>query len=144
MSSINQTVKPGKPPLQSLRLLDKVRERIRYLHYSIRTEDSYAYWIRYFVRWHGLRHPAAMGGPEVERFLSYLANERGLSASTHKHGVWGQALPFSRTATFRSGRRPNYLLDDLIFERNISSSISLRPNLSSKTGLCGKDAVNIP
>jgi hypothetical protein len=50
MSSINQTAKPGKPPLRSLRLLDKVRERIRYLHYSIRTENSYTYWIRYFVR----------------------------------------------------------------------------------------------
>ncbi|HWB46014.1 MAG TPA: integron integrase [Hyphomicrobiaceae bacterium] len=87
MSSINQTGKPGKPPLQSVRLLDKVRERIRYLHYSLRTEDVYAYWIRYFVRWHGLRHPAEMGQAEVEGFLSYLANERGVSASTHKQAL---------------------------------------------------------
>ncbi|HVY06261.1 MAG TPA: integron integrase [Burkholderiales bacterium] len=87
MSSINQSAKPGKPPLQSTRLLDRVRERIRYLHYSMRTEKVYVYWIRYFVRWHDLRHPAQMGGPEVERFLSYLANERGISASTHKQAL---------------------------------------------------------
>jgi integron integrase len=87
MSSINQTAKPGEPALRWTRLLDQVRERIRYLHYSIRTEDVYVYWIRYFVRWHGVRHPGEMGKPEVESFLSYLANERRVSASTHKQAL---------------------------------------------------------
>ena len=54
------------PALQSTRLLDQVRERARYLHYSLRTEKAYLYWIRYFVRWHGLRHPRDMGAPEVQ------------------------------------------------------------------------------
>ena len=45
------------PPLQSARLLDQVRERARYLHYSLRTEKAYVYWVRFFVRWNGLRHP---------------------------------------------------------------------------------------
>ena len=45
-------MKPRNPPLQSLRLLDQVRERIRYLHYSLSTEKTYLYWVRLYVRWH--------------------------------------------------------------------------------------------
>jgi hypothetical protein len=55
---ITKTMKPGKPLLQSTRLLDQVRERIRYLHYSHSTENAYLYWARFFVRWHGLKHRA--------------------------------------------------------------------------------------
>ena len=72
------------PPMQSTRLLDQVRERIRYLHYSIRTEEAYVYWIRAFVRFHGLRHPVEMGASEVEAFLSWLASERNVAVATHK------------------------------------------------------------
>jgi Phage integrase, N-terminal SAM-like domain len=56
------------PPLQSKKILDQVRERVRYLHYSIRTEEAYLYWIRYFIRWAGLRHPHEMGAEEVRGF----------------------------------------------------------------------------
>ena len=58
------------PPLRSARLLDQVRERIRNLHYSIRTEDAYVHWVRAFIFFHGRRHPVELGGPEVEAFLS--------------------------------------------------------------------------
>ena len=75
------------PPLQSARLLDQVRERIRYLHYSIRTEEAYVHWIRAFVRFHGLRHPAEMGAPEVEAFLMWLASERKVAVATHKQAL---------------------------------------------------------
>ena len=75
------------PPLQSDRLLDQLRERIRYLHYSIRTEQAYVYWVDAFVRFHGMRHPAEMAGPEVEGFLSWLANERNVAAATHKQAL---------------------------------------------------------
>jgi integron integrase len=75
------------PPLRSTRLLDQVRERVRYLHYSLSTEHSYLQWVRRFVRFHGLRHPREMGGPEVEQFLSYLAAQRQASASTHKQAL---------------------------------------------------------
>ena len=44
-------MKPGAPPLQSTRLLDQVRERIRYLHYSLKTEKTYLYRTRFFIRW---------------------------------------------------------------------------------------------
>lgn len=65
-----------RPPLHSPRLLGQVRERLRYLHYSLRTEEAYLYWIRWFIRFHGLRHPRDMGKPEVEAFLTMLATVR--------------------------------------------------------------------
>src|ERR1700712_961846 len=76
------------PPLVAVKLLDQVRERIRYLHYSPRTEDVYVYWIRLFIRFHKLRHPRDLGAPEVEAFLSWLANARQGAPSPPK-----QALP---------------------------------------------------
>lgn len=60
----------GLPPLGAVRLLDRLRERIRYLHYSRSTGDIYVYWCRAFIRFHGLRHPREMGGTEVEAFLT--------------------------------------------------------------------------
>ena len=80
-------MKPRNPPLQSTRLLDQLRERVRYLHYSLSTEKVYLYWVRFFIRWHGLRHPRDMGAPEVEAFLTMLANERQVSASTHNQAL---------------------------------------------------------
>ena len=84
-------MKPGAPLLQSIRLLDQVRERIRYLHYSPSTEQTYLYWVRFFIRWlarNGLmRDPREMGAPEVEAFLSMLATERRVFASTHNQAL---------------------------------------------------------
>ena len=56
--------KPGK-------LLDQVREVLRYHHYSIRTEDTYVRWIPDYIRFNGTRHPREMGKPEIERFLIF-------------------------------------------------------------------------
>lgn len=67
---------------QAPKLLDRVRERIRFKHYSIRTEDSYVQWIRRFILFHGKRHPAEMGAVEVEAFLTHLAVEGNVAAST--------------------------------------------------------------
>jgi integron integrase len=80
-------MKPRSPALQSTRLMDQVRERIRYLHYSLSTEKLYVYWVRFFIRWHGLRHPRDMGAAEVEAFLSMLATTRNVSASTHNQAL---------------------------------------------------------
>jgi integron integrase len=77
----------GLPPLHSPRLLDQLRERARLLHYSVRTEQAYVHWCRAFIRYHGLRHPAQMGGPEVEAFLTWLVSDRQLSASTHRQAL---------------------------------------------------------
>lgn len=75
------------PPLKSVRLLDQLRERIRYLHYTISTEQTYVYWVKGFIRFHGVRHPAEMGRAEIEAFLSWLANERRVAVSTHKQAL---------------------------------------------------------
>ncbi|WP_431312787.1 integron integrase [Roseateles agri] len=73
--------------MQSAKLLDQLRERIRYLHYSRRTEDAYVHWCRAYIRFHGVRHPAEMGGAEVETYLTWLSNERGVAASTHRQAL---------------------------------------------------------
>ena len=75
------------PPLRSVKVLDQLRERIRYLHYSLRTEQAYVNWVRAFIRFHGVRHPATLGSSEVEAFLSWLANERKVSVSTHRQAL---------------------------------------------------------
>jgi len=76
-----------RPVLQSSRLLDQVRERIRYCHYSLPTEQTYVYWIRFFIRFSGLRHPRAMGVQEVEAFLTHLASARKVSPATHRQAL---------------------------------------------------------
>jgi site-specific recombinase XerD len=71
------SIAPSQP-----KLLDQLRARKRVLHDSIRTEDVYADWARRFILFPGKRHPKTMGAPEVEAFLTYLAVERKVSAST--------------------------------------------------------------
>lgn len=81
--------RPTSPPpaLRATRLLDQLRERLRYRHCSLSTERSYVYWVRLFVRHSGMRHPKDMGAPEVEAFLQWLANQRGASVSTHRQAL---------------------------------------------------------
>jgi site-specific recombinase XerD len=83
----NKTSKPCKPQLVSKRLLDQLRERLRYMHYSLRTEQAYVHWVKAFVRWHGLRHPREIGAAEVERFLTHLATDRHVSSATHRQAL---------------------------------------------------------
>ena len=74
-------------PLQSARLLDQVRERVRYLHYSLRTEQAYVYWVRAFVCHQGMRHPRELGQAPVESFLTRLATDRRVAVSTHRQAL---------------------------------------------------------
>ena len=71
------------------RLLSLVRDRIRRKHYSIRTEQAYLHWVKAFVRFHGMKHPADMGAPELESFLTYLSVERHVSSSTQNQALSG-------------------------------------------------------
>jgi len=64
------------------RLRDQFRSVMRRHHYSIRTEKSYWYWIRYFIRFHGMRHPLELGTSDVNAFLSWLATDRQVAAAT--------------------------------------------------------------
>ncbi len=76
---MEQTAKP--------RLLDRVRNRCRVKHYSIRTERSYVDWIRRFILFHSKRHPSELGAPEVEAFLTHLAVNRNVAPSTQNQAL---------------------------------------------------------
>ena len=69
------------------RLPDQVRRKIRLLHYAIRTEEAYVNWIRRFIRFHGKRHPRDMGAKEIESFLTDLAVEGRVAASTRNQAL---------------------------------------------------------
>lgn len=75
----------GKP--QPGRLMDEVRRCLRVKHYSLRTEQAYVGWIRRFILASGKRHPRDMGGPEVECFLSALAVQGRVAASTQNQAL---------------------------------------------------------
>ena len=77
----------GQSAENSPKLLDQVRGRVRVLHYSRRTEQSYVNWIKRFILFHGKRHPREMGAVEVEAFLSSLAIERNVAASTQNQAL---------------------------------------------------------
>jgi integron integrase len=64
------------------KLLDRARDLIRVKHYSIRTEQTYLHWMKEFILFHNKRHPAEMGAPEVEAYLTHLAVERKVAPST--------------------------------------------------------------
>jgi integron integrase len=76
---------PSAPPPP--KLLDQVRDKIRVKHYSIRTETQYLQWIKRFIFFHGKRHPRDLGAVEVEAFLSHLATEGNVSASTQNQAL---------------------------------------------------------
>jgi integron integrase len=80
-------IRPGKPPGQQVRLLDQMRQRIRYKHYSLRTEKAYLFWVQRFIRFHGLKHPRQLGAPEIESFLTHLATSMKAAPSTHKQAL---------------------------------------------------------
>ncbi len=69
------------------RLMDQVRDRIRRKNYSIRTEESYTAWVRRYILFHGKRHPAELGARELECFLSHLASDRNVAASTQNQAL---------------------------------------------------------
>src|SRR6266571_3940813 len=73
--------------VKSPKLLDHVKQTLRARHYSPRTEEAYVAWIRRFILFHGKRHPSTMSGEEVNRFLSHLASERNVSASTQNQAL---------------------------------------------------------
>src|SRR2546422_3307327 len=78
---------PPPPAARRPRLLDRVREAVRARHYSRRTEKAYVAWIRRYILFHGKRHPREMSAPEVSRFLTALAVEGKVTASTQNQAL---------------------------------------------------------
>lgn len=115
MMSVNlpNPVPPAKP-----RLLQQVRGVIRRKHYSLRTEEVYLDWVRRFIRFHGSkRHPRDMGAPEITAFLTHLAVEGHVAASTQNQALsallflYGQVLEIElpRLDGIAPARRPRRL-----------------------------------
>jgi hypothetical protein len=80
------------------KLLEQVRALVRLRHYSHRTEHTYIFWIKSFIRFHELRHPYDLGPEEVTAFLSHLALEKHVSASTQGRPLPGRGPIRARTS----------------------------------------------
>ena len=78
---------PVEVPKDNPKLLDQVRDVIRLKHYSIRTEQTYTDWIRRFILFHGKRHPSEMAEIEVTQFLTSLARDGNVAASTQNQAL---------------------------------------------------------
>src|SRR5438552_4789591 len=78
---------PAKAKQNKPKLLDQVRDVIRRKHFSIRTEQVYVDWIRRFILFHDKRHPREMAEAEVTQFLTHLAREAGVAASTQNQAL---------------------------------------------------------
>jgi integron integrase len=118
MASSPWVVREASPPApHPPRLLDRVREAIRSRHYSRRTEKAYVHWIRRFIFFHGKRHPVEMGAAEVTAFLTSLAVQDEVAASTQNQAlsallflyreVLGVDLPWLEDVV--RAKRPQYL-----------------------------------
>ena len=92
---------PAPPPP---RLLDRVREACRVRHYSIRTEDAYADWIKRFILFHGKRHPLEMGAAEINRFLTHLAVVGNVAASTQNQAFSALLFLYQKVLEVDPGR----------------------------------------
>ena len=87
MAQVADSLHGSDSGIKRPRLREQLREAIRRRNYSRRTEQSYWFWMRWFIRRNGLRHPAQMGAAEVEAFLSWLATERNVAAATQNQAL---------------------------------------------------------
>jgi integron integrase len=104
-------------PTKPLKLEEQIRQACRVRHYSLATERSYVRWYLQFVRWAGLKHPATLGADRVEAWLSHLATEREVAASTQRQAlaailflyrqVLGMQLPWLDNVT--RAKQPQHL-----------------------------------
>jgi len=77
----------NRPSTNKPKLLDQVRDTIRRKHYSIRTEQAYIDWIKRFIIYHGKRHPREMAEEEIADFLTHLARDLNVAASTQNQAL---------------------------------------------------------
>ena len=135
----------AQPPRAAPRLIEQLRQQIRYMHYSLRTEEAYEYWVRSFIRYHGLRHPAELGQADVEAYLSWLANERQASAATHRQALSALLFLYQKVLDMhlpwvteigrpRSVRRLPVVLSGDELVRLFTELDAARPSLGARAG----------
>jgi len=150
MKSTRMNQKAKFRPNANLKLMDQVREALRYYHYAYRTESTYCQWIRRYIHFFGGRtHPRELNAGHVEKFLSHLATEGKVAASTQRQAL--NAIVFlyrdvldlpldGKIAPVRSKRKPRpptvltqREVKDLL--RNISGTHALMAKLLYGSGL---------
>ncbi len=135
----------SRPP----KLMDRVKAIMRVKRYSPRTVKTYCYWIRYFIRFNGVRHPASMGGPEVKAFLEHLAVDRRVASATQNQALNAVVFlyrhvldqPLGDIGDFAHARQPRRLPVVLSHEQatsvlnQLSGSMHLMASLMYGSGL---------
>ena len=114
------------------RLLDQVREMIRYRHYSLRTEQVYLHWIREYILFHHKQHPAQLETSHITAFLSHLAVNKNVAASTQNQAasallfLYREVLgrPIERIGEVKRARTPERL--PVVFTRDVVKAILSR------------------
>jgi integron integrase len=86
-NSLSRYPRIAPAPAQKPKLLDRLCEALRSRHYSRRTEQSYCHWVKRFIFFHNKRHPAEMGEPEINAYLTHLAVKEKVSASTQNQAL---------------------------------------------------------
>ena len=112
-------------PAHDLKLMDQVRQVLHYHHYAYQTEKTYCSWIEQYIRFHKCnKHPREMGKKEIESFLSHLATERKVSASTPPTAGRTRPIPIFKTPV-------NKLVTRKLSEASkaVRSTFSFSPNL---------------
>lgn len=126
------------PPTKPAKLEDQLRQACRVRHYSLATEKIYVGWYKRFVRWSGLKHPATLGGDRVQAWLSHLATERDVSASTQRQAlaailflyqqVLGLKLPWMDNIV--RAKQPKYL-PRVLSQAEVRATIAQLPRTSA-------------
>ena len=94
---------------QKPKLLDQMREMFRTRHYSIRTEQAYVHWAKRFILFHRKRHPNTMREPEIAQYLTYLATQRKVAASTQNQALNALLFLYQEVLKIDLGR-----IDDVV------------------------------
>lgn len=90
------------------KLLDQVRQKIHFLHYSRQTEKAYVHWIRRYILFHNKRHPKDMRGEELSSFLNYLVNKENVSASTQNQALTAIIFLYKQILNIDVGEIPEF------------------------------------
>jgi integron integrase len=115
------------------KFLTEIRQYMRLHGYSMRTENTYIYWIKFYIRYHRLQHPSGMGPAEVIAFLSFLANKRDVAINTQKVALNALAFLYNKYLNqplgdlgFSLATRPRHL-PIVISSREVSQILECCP-----------------
>lgn len=139
------------------KLLDQLREAIRRKHYSTQTEETYVFWVKRYILFHNKRHPLEMGNTEIETFLTHLAVDQKVAASTQNQALSALLflyrhvlrkdvdLPIDALRAQRPKRLPTVLTQEEVHQvmKRLSGIHQLMANLLYGSGLRVMECVRL-